>query len=407
MSFKPEKSAIDAQVARISTSDEFTRSGRMNALLSYLVRTTHDESVRQPDQRAIAIDVLGRGADFDPGSDAIVRAEIARLRTKLREYYGGPGAGDALRIELHRGSYQPTFVQIDSSPDAQTAGADLPTNEVRYCRATDGVSIAYSVAGAGYPLFLLPNWMSHLESDHKNPMLRHYWIELTKRFRVIRFDCRGFGMSDRNVPDYTLDTVAEDLHCVADALGLERFALFGPSGGAMIGTAYAAAYPDRVSHLVFLGGFIRGLRATGIPAAITHADAIDAAIRAGWGRPDSLFRQIFTSMLVPNGTPEQHRQLDQAQLDAATEDNAARFHQLLADADLTIQAEAIQADTLIFHGVRESVPITEGQYAASRIPNARLVPLPTENHILLADEPAWYMVLEELEQFIPRGSMTS
>lgn len=402
MSFRPERLVVEEHLERISASEGFRRSERMIALLSYLVRAACQENKKQIDQRAIAIDVLGRGEDFDPSSDAIVRAEIARLRSKLIEYYGESGSGDELRIELRRGSYQPMFVSADEMQGARSASADIPRHEIRYCRAADGVSIAYSVSGEGYPLVLLPTWMSHLETDHRNPMLSHYWKELTKRFRVIRFDCRGFGLSDRDVADYTLDTVVDDLNCVANVLKLRQFAVFGPSGGAMIGTLYASKYPERVSHLVFLGGFIRGPRASGVPEGVAHADAMDAAIRAGWGRSDSLFRQIFTSMLVPAGTVEQHALLDQAQLDAASEESAARFHRLLADTDLTDCASGVQAKTLILHGDREVVPISEGRYAASRIPNARLVPLPTENHILLSDEPAWFMLLEELEQFIPQ-----
>ena len=402
MSFNPETSLIDDHLQRISASVAFCRGDRMTALLSYLVKATRNPRAATVDQRAIAIDVFGRSEDFDPGSDAIVRAEIARLRSKLLEYYSGPGATDVLRIEIPRGSYRPIFTNTAGSPGNASSAGNLPRHEIRFCRAADGTSIAYSVAGSGYPLFLLPTWMSHLEADHKNPMLRHYWLELTRRYRVIRFDCRGFGLSDRDVPDYTLDTIADDLHVVANELGVEKFALFGPSGGAMIGTCYAAKYPERVSHLVFLGGFIRGPRASGIPAAVAHADAMDAAIRAGWGRGDSLFRQIFTSMLVPSGSAEQHALFDRAQLDAASEESAARFHRLLADTDLTGSAESVKAQTLIFHGDKEVVPISEGRFAASRIPNARLVPLPTENHILLADEPAWFMLLEELEQFLPQ-----
>jgi pimeloyl-ACP methyl ester carboxylesterase len=368
----------------------------MNALLEYLVAASMKGHVRL-DQRAIAIDVFRRGGEFDPASDAIVRAEVRRLRSKLLEYYSGPGVGDPLRIELQRGSYVPRITRTTAS------AADPPAQEIRYCRADDGVSIAYSVCGHGYPLVCLPTWMGHLESDLRNPMLQHYWSELGKRYRLIRFDCRGFGMSERDVPDFTLDTLASDLERVADTVGLTRFALFGPSGGAMIGAAYASRYPERVSHLVVLGGFIRGPRATGDRVAAAYADAIDAAIRAGWGRADSLFRQVFTTMLVPNGTPEQHRWLDQAQLDAASEHNAARFFKLLANADLTERAATIRAETLVFHGMHESVPFKEGQYSAARIPNARLVPLPTANHILLETEPSWRTLLEELERFLPRG----
>jgi pimeloyl-ACP methyl ester carboxylesterase len=400
LSSKPERSEVLSQLERISASEMFGRAGRINALLAYLVEASLNGGTRL-DQRAIAMDVLGRNGEFDPASDAIVRAEIGRLRSKLVEYYAGPGAGDSLRIELQRGSYLPMITRA-SRNDAAPSTDDWPAQEIRYCRSDDGVSIAYSVSGAGYPLFLLPTWMGHLSTDLRNPMLRHYWSDLSKRYRVIRFDCRGFGMSDRDVLDFTLDTFAEDLQLVADTLKLSHFALFGPSGGAMIGTAYASKYPERVSHLVFLGGFIRGPRATGDPDAIAHADAMDAAIRAGWGRSDSLFRQIFTTMLVPKGTPEQHRLLDQAQLDASSPHNAARFHKLMADTDLTERAAMIRAETLIFHGTHESVPFKEGQYSAARIPNARLVPLPTENHILLETEPAWRILLEELDRFLPR-----
>lgn len=402
MSIKPTRPEIVSQLERIFASEPFAQAGRVNALLAYLVDAALRNDAGRVDQRAIAMDVFGRSADFDPSHDAIVRAEVGRLRSKLVEYYAGAGAEDALRIDLQRGTYLPTIARQNHPRSPLSSPVDPVAHEVRYCRRHDGVSIAFSASGNGYPLFLLPAWMSRLDTDLRNPLLRHYWEELTKRYRVIRFDCRGFGLSDRDVPDYTLDTLAADLHLVANTLGLERFALFGPSGGAMIGTAYASAYPERVSHLIFLGGFIRGPRATGDADAIAHADAMDAAIRAGWGRPDSLFRQIFTTMLIPKGTPEQHRLLDQAQLDAGSAANAGRFHRLLADTDLTARVAAITAQTLIFHGTRETIPFSEAVYSAARIPNARLVPLPTDNHLLLEDEPSWRMLLAELERFLPR-----
>jgi pimeloyl-ACP methyl ester carboxylesterase len=396
----PDEPQVLKQVERIAASEVFVHAGRVNALLVYLVGAALRNGGARIDQRAIAMDVFGRSGDFDPGSDAIVRAEIGRLRAKLLEYYAGPGISDAVRIELKRGSYVPTMTLRSDGGQPDAAQSD-GSHEIRYCRSEDDVSIAYSVSGAGYPLFYLPTWMSHLETDRRNPMLRHYWLELTRRFRVIRFDCRGFGLSDRDVPDFTIDTLVSDLHLVADTLGLERFALFGPSGGAMIGAAYASVHPERVSHLVTLGGFIRGLRAKGNAHDIAHADAMDAAIRVGWGKPEPLFRHIFTTMLVPRATPEQLRLLDQAQLDAGSAQSASRLHNLLANTDLTARAAKIRAATLIFHGTRESVPFDEAVHAASHIPNARLVPLPTDNHILLEDEQSWRLLLEELERFLP------
>ena len=106
--------------------------------------------------------------------------------------------------------------------------------------------------------------------------------------------------------------------------------------------------------------------------------------------------------LAQEAATDQPQLLDQAQLDASSPHNAARFHKLMADTDLTERAAMIRAETLIFHGTHESVPFKEGQYSAARIPNARLVPLPTENNILLETEPAWRMLLEELDRFLPR-----
>jgi pimeloyl-ACP methyl ester carboxylesterase len=401
-----EVSELRQQLDRITRSELFWR-GRMGALLGYLIEASVGQRGQRVDQRAIAMDVLGRGEDFDPSSDAIVRAEVRRLRTKLVEYYAGPGVDDPIRIELPRGQYAPMIRRADAGAALHEAAVPHAYHEIRYCRAADGVSIAYSVAGEGYPLFLLPHWMSHLDADLRNPLLRHYWLELTRRYTVIRFDLRDFGLSDRGVPDYTIDTLVSDLGAVAGALGLERFALFGPSGGALLGSAYAARYPERVSHLIFLDGFIRGARTVGDPDAFAHAEAMDAAIRAGWGKPDSVFRRIFTMMLVPNGTPQQHALLEHAQLAAGTAESAARFHALLCDTDLTSVAASIRAKTLVFHGSREAVPFREAQHAAAHIPNARLVPLPTENHILMANEPAWGLMLEELERFLPRHAPRS
>jgi len=389
------KPHIDEQLARMRRSAVFAKGGRIHDLLAYLVKNSLDGGGERICQRGIAMDVFGRDEDFDPESDAIVRAEMGRLRRKLTEYYAGDGQEDPIHIELPRGSYQP-LIRRDGGAD----GPSLPKHEIRYCRADDGVSLAYSVVGTGYPLFLLPHWMSHLDHDFKTPLFRHFWEELPKRFTLIRFDLRGFGLSERDVHTFSLDRLVADLECVAQAIGVTRFALLGPSGGGPLGVAYAARYPDKVSHLALLGGFIRGPRMTGDPAAKLHADAMQSCIRAGWGVEHSVFRKVFSAMLIPDGTAEQYRRIDEAQLAAASAETAERYQDMMANFDLTQEAANVTCPTIVFHGVREAVPFAEGQYAAAHIPGARLVPLETANHVLTPDEPAWPVFLTELTSYI-------
>src|SRR5690606_8303011 len=235
-----------------------SQAGRMFPLLEYLVAAELDGSGDRPDQRRIAIDVFGRDSRFDPTRDAIGRVEVGRLRSKLREYYATAGRGDDLRVEVPTGQYR---IRIEPSNNAaRFLVASLPDQTVRYCRTPDGVKIAYSSLGEGYPLISLAHWLSHLEADIKNPFIRHYWVEFSRRFRLIRYDARGFGLSQRRLPKLEFDDLVTDLETVVEALGLERFAMLGPSGGAPVGAAYAARHPERVSHLMLLGGFIRGPR---------------------------------------------------------------------------------------------------------------------------------------------------
>ena len=235
----------------------------MLPLLEYLLAAERQGASRPPDQRRIAIDVFGRDELFDPTCDAIVRVEIGRLRNKLREYYATEGVDDHVLIDVPLGRYSVQIMVRHSV--AQLYREPLPKQSVRYCQTPDGVRIAYSTLGEGYPLICLSHWLSHLEADAANPFVRHYWVELSRRFQLIRYDIRGFGMSQRELPKLEFDDLVADLETVVDALGLERFALLGPSGGAPVGTAYAARHPERVSHLMLLGGFIRGPRRTGDP----------------------------------------------------------------------------------------------------------------------------------------------
>lgn len=107
-----------------------------------------------------------------------------------------------------------------------------PSQQIRFCTAKDGVRLAYATLGEGPPLVKAANWLSHLDYDWESPTWRHWLVELSRRFRLVRYDERGCGLSDWDVGRFTLDDWVDDLATVVDAVGLERFPLLGLSQGA-------------------------------------------------------------------------------------------------------------------------------------------------------------------------------
>jgi pimeloyl-ACP methyl ester carboxylesterase len=129
---------------------------------------------------------------------------------------------------------------------------------VRFCTSSDGVRLAFAISGKGPPLVRAPHWFTHLEHDWTNPAMRAWVEDLSRRYMLLRFDQRGTGLSAREVPEISFETQVRDLECIIDAAGFERFALLGLSQGAASAVAYAAQHPERVSHLILHGGFVRG-----------------------------------------------------------------------------------------------------------------------------------------------------
>ncbi|MFC7505237.1 alpha/beta fold hydrolase, partial [Nocardioides sp. GCM10030258] len=159
----------------------------------------------------------------------------------------------------------------------------VTSQEVRFCRADDGVRIAWARHGSGPPLLIVSCWLSHLQHDWQSPVWRHFLDDLGDVATVVRYDERGFGLSDwevgTEVSDFSLERRLADLETLVDAAGLDRFAVLGMSGGAPVALAYAHAHPERVTRMVLYGGMAAGGLQQGDDAA---EEAFLAMIRAGW-----------------------------------------------------------------------------------------------------------------------------
>jgi pimeloyl-ACP methyl ester carboxylesterase/DNA-binding CsgD family transcriptional regulator len=258
------------------------------------------------------------------------------------------------------------------------------------------------VHGSGPPLVRTATWLTHLEFDWQSPVWRHWLDGLAEAHTVIRYDERGCGLSDRDVEDLSLDARVADLEAVVAAAGLETFALLGMSQGGPVAVAYAARHPERVSHLVLYATYARGrLRRDPSPSAREQAALMISLIRMGWGHGEPAFRRLFTTLFIPDATPEQMEWFDQLQRVTTDPETAVRIRHARNEDDVTREAPLVAVPTLVLSARDDAlVPFAEGRLLATLIPGARFVPLEGRNHILLADEPAWEQFRAELNGFL-------
>lgn len=273
---------------------------------------------------------------------------------------------------------------------------------IRFCTSSDGVRIAYRVTGHGPLLIKAANWLSHLEFDQQSPVWRHWLRELARHYSFVSYDQRGCGLSDWDVEDLSIDARVRDLEAVVDALDLERFSILGISQGGATSVAYAARHPERVSRLVLYGAYARGRGKRGLSREErAEAETLLRLTPLASGKDNPAYRQVFTTLFVPDATAEQVRWFNELQRMSASPENATRIRVTSNDIDISDLAPTVQASTLVLH-VREDamIPFEEGRRLAALIPNARFVPLEGRNHILLEDEPAWPRFVEELHSFL-------
>lgn len=277
----------------------------------------------------------------------------------------------------------------------------LPHQSVRYCTATDGTQLAWSAVGRGMPLVKTANWLNHIEFDWHSPVWRPWLQELTKDRCLIRYDERGNGLSDWDTPELSFDAFVDDLETVVEAAAVEQFDLLGISQGAAVAIAYAVRHPGRVRRMVLLGGYSRGwkLRLTG--EELERREAMVTLTRTGWGSDNPAYRQMFTGLYIPGGSAEQLGWWNELQRVSTSPINAERLQRVLGSIDVTSLLPQVTVPTLVLHANRDQViPFTAGRELAKGLRAARFVELDSENHVLLAHEPAWRHFLQELRNFL-------
>ncbi len=266
---------------------------------------------------------------------------------------------------------------------------------IQYARTADGVSIAFRTLGEGAPLVSVPivPW-SHIQVGWQMPDARHWYERLAEKRKLVGYDGRGSGLSQRDVTDYSLDALVLDLEAVVDRLGLEKFALFGLYVSGPVAIAYAARHPERVSHLILWCSWARGSDVPGAAQVRAARAFIDlnwetytetvAGIFLGWSQAEAAHR--FAAYMRECTTPE----AAQAALEATN-----KF-------DVTELLPQLKMPTLVLHRRQLRFPeVSLARDLASRIPEARLV-------VLEGDSMAPYLgdtepVVRTIEEFLGEG----
>ncbi len=271
--------------------------------------------------------------------------------------------------------------------------------ETKYARS-GAVNIAYQVVGDGpLDLVFVMGWVSHLDYFWEEPALARFLARLGSFSRLILFDKRGTGLSDR-VPDSELPTLEQrmdDVRAVMDAVGSERAALLGVSEGGPMCGLFAATYPQRTSALIMYGSYARRTRDAAYPwgpSEEEHEQFLEH-LRAEWGGPvglaerapsmvhDARFREWYTTYLTRSASP--------GAVLALTRMNA--------QIDIRNILSTVRVPALVIHRTGDlTLPVGGARYLAAQIPGAKLVELPGSDHILwVGDQDA---VLDEIEEFL-------
>ena len=269
--------------------------------------------------------------------------------------------------------------------------------ETKYTES-GGVDIAYQTFGSGpNDIVCVPGWFTNVELTWENPSLARFYDRLGSFSRVILFDKRGTGLSDRDAQACTLEERMDDMRAVMDAVGSERASVFGTSEGGPMCALFAATYPERTASLIIAGGYARRTRAEGYPWGMAHEDydkvvarvkddwgtAIDIGIRAPSLAHDESFLRHWARYIRMSVSPK----------------TAAAYADMNRDIDVRDILPSIRVPTLIFHSIGDRVcHIENGRFFAREIPGAQLIEIESDDHLIYTDENE--RILPEVEQFI-------
>ncbi len=263
---------------------------------------------------------------------------------------------------------------------------------IEYVTTSDGVRLASFAIGAGTPLMIAatPPW-SHVQQEMHIPTVGAWIRELAEEARVVRYDCRGMGLSDRDRVDFTLEAQIRDFEAVVEHYGLDRFAIWGSIGGSPASIAFTARHPERVTHLMLWGAYADGARFVGRPEVVALAELV----RQNW----TMFTDVFAQAAF--GWPDSDTGARYAQLtrDSISKDGMLQMMREGSAIDVSDEARTIRTPTLVMtrRGATFS-GVTEARELATLIPSARLCVIEGSSQAPFLENPE--LVTAAIRQFM-------
>ena len=271
--------------------------------------------------------------------------------------------------------------------------------QTHYAKSAE-VHIAYQVIGEGpFDLVFVPGFVSHVEASWQYEKIAKFFNQLSSFSRLILFDKRGTGLSDRSSQLFTLEQRMDDVRAVMDAADSDRAAIFGISEGGPMSILFAATYPERTSALIMYGAYAKRARAKDYPFGWRDEEweAFFANVENHWGTQQGLDLNIWAPSVAHDNRVWEDMG---AYMRSAASPGAVRaVMQMNREIDVRHVLPAIRVPTLIAHRIGDrNIRIQQARYMAERIPGAKLVELPGDDHM------AWFgdvdALLGEVEEFL-------
>jgi pimeloyl-ACP methyl ester carboxylesterase len=360
----------------------------------------------RPQSLAVLRCLAARPGELVPKDDLIAEAwgdinvsddSLTQCISDIRKVIGD-SAREIIRTIPRRG-----YVLSLGSGMAQKVSNSAPT--IRYVTSEDGTRIAWTEVGRGVPLLKTPSWITNIETEHRRKMHAPFIRRVSARARTVSFDQRGSSLSGPLRGPITHDNINADIRAVADAAGLDRFLMFGPSQGLSYAIDFAARNPDRVLGIIGRGGFARGWLATGDPAQAAKYEASRKMIELGWHDENPEYRRFFTARLFPDAGRDIAREYDELQRLAV--DSASMLENLdfWCRVDVSEQARQLRCPVLLLHSRGDrATPFASATELAALIPQSELVPLEGDNHMPIPGTPGFEHFMAAIEGFLDRFS---
>lgn len=243
---------------------------------------------------------------------------------------------------------------------------------IHFLTTRDGVRLAYSLHGAGPPLLFVRGWISHIEVLWDDPQFRSYFEALARFYTVVRFDARGNGLSDRDLPRVDLEALLLDVEALVDQLALSHFVLYGATFGGPVAILYAARHPEHVSKLILEGTYAKGAEITSRKRQIFLTKMLRTFPEAAFLLLGHATRP--GSQETPYRRPERGHQM-------ITASAAAKLYALAFATDISDLLPSIRVPTLVLHRRdSQAIPFRLGRELAAQIPGARFAALSGDAH---------------------------